>query len=133
MKKRKKKMDKKDKNINVEQLKLIPKIQEYTQYMLEIIWKLPRIEKFSIGNEYKISMYEMMENVLYLSKVKEKNKMNYLNKIDVKLNCQRIYLRIMLKNRWIDEKKFQIAISKISEIGRIVGGLVKYYAKNNKE
>ncbi|MCI9038690.1 MAG: four helix bundle protein [Clostridia bacterium] len=126
-------MDKKDKNINVEQLKLIPKIQEYTQYMLEIIWKLPRIEKFSIGNEYKISMYEMMENVLYLSKVKEKNKMNYLNKIDVKLNCQRIYLRIMLKNRWIDEKKFQIAISKISEIGRIVGGLVKYYAKNNKE
>jgi len=133
LKKRKKKMDKKDKNINVEQLKLIPKIQEYTQYMLEIIWKLPRIEKFSIGNEYKISMYEMMENVLYLSKVKEKNKMNYLNKIDVKLNCQRIYLRIMLKNRWIDEKKFQIAISKISEIGRIVGGLVKYYAKNNKE
>ena len=126
-------MDKKDKNINVEQLKLIPKIQEYTQYMLEIIWKLPRIEKFSIGNEYKISMYEMMENVLYLSKVKEKNKMNYLNKIDVKLNCQRIYLRIMLKNRWIDEKKFQIAISKISEIGRIVGGLVKYYAKNNKD
>lgn len=126
-------MEKESKNINGEQLKLIPKIQEYVQYMLEIIFKLPRVEKFNIGNEYKISMYEMIEDTLYISKVKEKNRMNYLNKIDVRLNCQRIYLRIMLKNKWIDEKKFQIAISKIAEIGKILGGLIKYYAKNDKK
>ena len=59
--------------------------------------------------------------------------MNYLNKIDVRLNCQRIYLRIMQKNKWIDEKKFQIAISKIGEIGKILGGLIKYYAQNDKK
>jgi len=128
-------MEKESKNVNIngEQLKLIPKIQEYIQYMLEIIFKLPRVEKFSIGNEYKVSMYEMLENTLYIPKVKEKNKMNYLNKIDVSLNCQRIYLRIMLKNKWIDEKKFQVAISKITEIGKILGGLIKYYAKNDKK
>lgn len=128
-------MEKESKNVNIngEQLKLIPKIQEYIQYMLEISFKLPRVEKFSIGNEYKVSMYEMLENTLYIPKVKEKNKMNYLNKIDVSLNCQRIYLRIMLKNKWIDEKKFQIAISKITEIGKILGGLIKYYAKNDKK
>ena len=121
------------KKVNVEQLKLIPKIQEYIQYMLEIIFQLPRVEKFSIGNEYKTSMYEMLENTLYISKVKEKNRMNYLNKIDVSLNCQRIYLRIMLKNKWIDEKKFQVAINRIAEIGKILGGLIKYYAKNNSK
>ena len=37
----------------------------------------------------------------------------------------------MYKNKWIDERKFKIAISKIAEIGKIVGGLIKYYAKNN--
>ena len=121
------------KKVNVEQLKLIPKIQEYIQYMLEVIFKLPRVEKFSIGNEYKTSMYEMLENTLYISKVKEKNRMNYLNKIDVSLNCQRIYLRIMLKNKWIDEKKFQVAINRIAEIGRILGGLIKYYAKTDSK
>ncbi|MCI9040038.1 MAG: four helix bundle protein [Clostridia bacterium] len=94
---------------------------------------MPRVEKFSIGNEYKTSMYEMLENTLYISKVKEKNRMNYLNKIDVSLNCQRIYLRIMLKNKWIDEKKFQVAINRIAEIGKILGGLIKYYAKNNSK
>lgn len=119
-----------DKKTNSEQLKLIPKIQEYIQYMLEIILKLPRIEKFNIGNEYKSNMYQMLEDTLYISKIQEKERLNYLNKIDAKLNCQRIYLRIMDKNKWIDEKRFKIAISKVAEIGRIVGGLIKYYAKN---
>jgi DNA mismatch repair ATPase MutS len=102
------------------------------EYYLE---KLARLDVAYIVycNEYKVSMYEMLENTLYIPKVKEKNKMNYLNKIDVSLNCQRIYLRIMLKNKWIDEKKFQIAISKITEIGKILGGLIKYYAKNDKK
>lgn len=124
-------MKEENKQINGEQLKLIPKLQEYIQYMLEVIFKLPRIEKFSVGNEYKISMYDMLEEVIYLNKLENRYRLNHLNRIDAKLNCQRIYLRIMVKNRWIDEKKFQIAISKIAEIGRMVGGLVNYYAKNN--
>lgn len=121
------------KKVSGEQLKLIPKIQEYIQYMLEVILKLPRTEKFNIGNEYKTSMYEILENALYITKIQEKERLNYINKIDAKLNCQRIYLRIMYKNRWIDDKKFKVAISKISEIGKIVGGLEKYYAKNYKK
>ena len=47
-------------------LNLIPKYQEYMQYMIEIIIKLPRTEKFSIGNEFKKSMYETIENILYV-------------------------------------------------------------------
>ncbi len=124
-------MIEKKQQINNEQLKLIPKLEEYIQYMLEIILKIPRTEKFNIGNEYKNSMYSMLENVIYISKIKQEERINIVNKIDAKLNCQRIYLRIMYKNRWIDEKKFKVAISKISEIGKIVGGLIKYYAKNN--
>ena len=111
-------MNKVLKKINNEQLQLIPKMQEYIQYMLETLIKLPRTEKFSIGNEYKCSMYKLLE---------------YINKIDAELNCQRIYLRIMYKNKWINDKKFNVAITKIGEIGKMVGGLVKYYAKNNKE
>lgn len=115
---------------NKEELKLIPKIQEYIEYMLQVILKLPRIEKFNIGNEYKTSMYQTLENILMMNKVEKGKRTYYLNKIDVYLNCQRIYLRIMYKNKWIDQKKFEVAISKIAEIGRIVGGLIKYYAKN---
>mgnify|MGYP005801991283 FL=1 len=116
---------------------LIPKVEKYIEYMINIIIKLPRTEKFNIGNEYKLSMYGILKNAIYINKVgnnKEiENILGYLNKIDAELVLERIYLRIMLKNRWIDEKKFKISMELIYEIGRIVGGLIKYYAKNNKK
>ena len=137
-----------------EKLKLIPKSEKYIQYIIELIIKLPRTEKFNIGNEYKSSLYNMLENVMYLNKtikiknsnVKSQNdkndfmkkiieeecyeKIKILNRIDSMLNCQRIYLRIMYKNKWIDEHKLDVAMSQIYEIGQILGGLIKYYAKN---
>ena len=115
-------------------LSLIPKVEQYVEYMLNVIIKLPRTEKFSIGNEYKISMYKLIEKALYLHKnLNTYRNFELLNEIDVLLNCQRIYLRIMYKNYWIDEKKLRIAMEKIYEVGKIVGGLLKYYAKNNKK
>lgn len=123
-----------NKNLESKQLTLIPKIEDYIEYVLNIITKLPRTEKFNIGNEYKKSMYEILENSLYMAKVNnsedKKEILKTLNYIDSKLTCQRIYLRIMKKQKWIDENKFNISINKIYEIGKIVGGLVKYYAKN---
>ena len=119
-----------------EKLKLIPKVEKYIEYVLGLIIKLPRTEKFSIGTEYKSSMYKMLSNVMLLNKISKTKKeevMNILNNIDAFLNTQRIYLRIMKSNRWIDERKIKIAIEQIYEIGKILGGLIKYYAKNNKK
>ena len=113
-------------------LQLIPQIERYIEYMLNVIIKLPRTEKFSIGTEYKLSMYKMLENTMYISKINNKKEcLEIINKIDAELNTQRIFLRIMQKGQWIDTKKFNVAMSLIYEIGKIIGGLVKYYAKND--
>ena len=145
-------------------LALIPKAEKYIEYMLDVMIKLPRTEKFSIGTEYKQSMYQMLREIMLLNKTKniyklkdntklkiestEKNNkdnlekqneykkylkemINILNIIDSQLNTQRIYLRIMKKYKWIDEKKFKVAMELIYEVGKILGGLIKYYAKNN--
>lgn len=50
-------------------LELIPKIERYVQYMLDVLLKLPRTEKFNIGNEYKTSMYKLIGNSMYLNKI----------------------------------------------------------------
>lgn len=111
-------------------LTLIPKAERYIGYMIEVIIKLPRTEKFSIGTEYKKSMYLMLKDILAINKIKDISTLKIqeeiqekINKIDANLNTQRIYLRIMKKYKWIDEKKFYIAIGLIYEIGKILGGL----------
>lgn len=122
--------EKKDSN----KLQLIPKIEKYMEYMMHVIIKLPRVEKFSIGTEYKKSMYNMMSGVVKIAKIDDKDKcLSELNTIDAELNMQRIYLRIMVKEKWIDYKKFQVSMDQIYEIGKILGGLIKYYAKNIKK
>ncbi len=69
------------------ELILIPKTEKYMQYMIELIIKLPRTEKYSIGSEYKSSMYQMLENILMLSKVPDEEKLKYINKIDARIKC----------------------------------------------
>ena len=115
------------------ELKLIPVYEQYMEYMIQLLIKLPRTEKFSIGTEFKQSMYSCLEDIMYISKIENEKRLNYLNKIDAKLNAQRIMLRVMKKFAWIDIKKFNIAMEKIYEIGKILGGLIKYYAKNYKK
>ncbi len=115
------------------ELTLIPKSEKYIEYMLNVIMKIPRTEKFSIGTEYKQSMYKLIENVIYLTKIEKEERLIIINKIDAELNIQRILLRIMYKSAWIDKKKFDVAMDHIFEIGKIVGGLIKYYGKNNKK
>ena len=78
-------------------------------------------------------MYEMLRNIMYLSKIEKSKCLEIANNIDAELNTQRIYLIIMKNNKWIDERKFKIAMEQIYEIGKILGGLIKYYAKNIKK
>ena len=66
-----------------------------------------------------------------MNKKEVKDIIYILNEIDALLNTQRIYLRIMKKYKWIDEKKFKVSMELIYEIGKILGGLIKYYAKIN--
>lgn len=54
-------------------LVIIVKIEKYIEYMLTILFKLPRTEKFSIGTEVKTSMYEMLKNIYGIKKKNTKN------------------------------------------------------------
>lgn len=108
-----------------DKLIIIPKIEKYIEYMLTILIKLPRTEKFSIGTEIKTSMYEILKYILLASKV-ERNKRLYLyNIVDAQIYYQRICIRIMYNNKWIDMKKYQYSNELLAEIGKILGGLIK--------
>ena len=112
-------------------LKMIPLYEEYMEYMIQLLIGLPRTEKYSIGTDFKQILYTTLEDILLIDKLEQSKKLPYLNRIDAKLNTQRILLRVMKKFKWIDMKKFDIAMRKIYEMGKILGGLIKYYAKNH--
>lgn len=107
------------------ELIIIPKIEKYIEYILTILLKLPRTEKFSIGTEMKTSIYNMLKNILLVTKIDKNKRLEIYNLVDAEIHFQRICIRIMYKNRWIDDKKYKYSNELLSEIGKILGGLIK--------
>lgn len=106
-------------------LSLIPKIEKYIEYMLIILLKLPRTEKYSIGTEIKTSMYSMLKNILLANKLDKIKRLPIYNIVDTEIYFQRICIRIMYNNKWIDDKKYKHSNELLSEIGKMLGGLIK--------
>ena len=108
-------------------LYLLPKYEKYMEYMLyNVVSKLPRIEKFNLGNEVKISMFESVKYILILSKVDKKIRLGYLNMLDASICVQRIYVRIMYKRKYIDNKRYMYIMEMLAEIGKMIGGYIKW-------
>ena len=88
-------------------LQLIPKYERYIQYMLEIILKLPRIEKFNIGNEFKNSMYQTLENILYIENILNKVKYNIFSSLVIffinSYTSVFIFIALFMRNIPIDK------------------------------
>lgn len=117
------------------ELIIIPKVEKYIEYILTILIKLPRTEKFSIGTEIKTNVYNMLKNILLASKMDKTKRLEIYNVVDAEIYYQRICIRIMYNQKWIDEKKYKHSNELLSEIGRLLGGLIKSlgtnkYAKN---
>lgn len=112
------------------ELIIIPKIEKYIEYMITMLMRLPRTEKFSIGTEIKTSMYKMLQNALLVSKLEKNKRLPVYNMIDSHIHFQRICIRIMYNNKWIDNKKYQYSNELLSEIGKILGGLIKSLGAN---
>ena len=60
------------------ELKLIPIYENYMEYMIQTLIKLPRTEKFSIGTDFKQIMYSTLEEIMSISKVRRFDRLGYL-------------------------------------------------------
>ena len=48
-------------------LYMLPKMERHIEYVLKVALKLPRTEKFNIGQEMKCVVYDTLKNILYSS------------------------------------------------------------------
>ena len=85
-------------------LYMLPKIERHIEYVLGVVLKLPRIEKFNIGQEMKLVVYDTLKEILYLSKIDIKSRLSIANKIDANISYEKALIRIMYKQSYIDNK-----------------------------
>lgn len=70
------------------ELKLIPAYEQYIEYMVQLLIKLPRTEKFSIGTDFKQIMYSCLEDIMYITKIEIKERLYYNRNNSIQQNCR---------------------------------------------
>ena len=70
------------------ELKLIPAYEQYIEYIVQLLIKLPRTEKFSIGTDFKQVMYSCLEDIMYITKIEIKERLYYNRNNSIQQNCR---------------------------------------------
>ena len=107
-------------------LYMLPKMERHIEYVLGVVLKLPRTEKFNIGQEMKLVVYDTLKNILYLSKISVSSRLSVANVIDANISYEKALVRIMYKFRYIDNKKYMYMMDELIALGNMLGAYIKY-------
>jgi len=116
-------------------LYMLPKMERHIEYVLGVVLKLPRTEKFNIGQEMKLVVYDILKNILLLSKIPVSSRLNVANVIDANIAYEKALVRIMYKFRYIDNKKYMYMMDELIALGNMLGAYIRYLnnAKKKKQ
>jgi four helix bundle protein len=109
----------------ISNLKVFKKSYDFLLWIYPVIKKFPKSEKYTLGEKIKNCILDLLENIIYFCK--NKNKLKYLQKIDLNLEKLRIFIRIGKDLNIISFKKYDFAEKQITDIGLLIGGLIKKY------
>jgi len=114
---------------NSNMLKIIPKYEDYAKYEIDMIIKIPKVAKYMIGNSYINNVVETLKNIYLIQKISFEKRLDIINEIDAYFSYQRSMLRVMYKEKFIDEKKFNVSMRYLKELGLMLGGYIKSLLK----
>lgn len=97
----------------------------FIKYLLPIINKFPREQKFILGE--RLSSYLLQIHELYIEAYygQKQTKKENLHKVNVKLEQLRYLVRLAYDMRYINKKRYGYISEQLMEIGKKTGGWLK--------
>lgn len=108
---------------------ILAKSERYIKYIIKEIQKIPKSGKYSIGTYYMNKMFDMYEMICYINITKIENRFETINKIDASIGLQKMIIQELKDLGYISNKSGDIGFEMLTEIGKMLGGLIKYYKK----
>lgn len=112
-------------NTKSEDLQIYQKYLDLVYYTNDIVRKYPKSEKFALVQEIKQTLQDGLRAMLYSFKVYEKReKLKYLNELDIHLNLLKVQIRLSYKYRYISTQNYTTWSAKITDICNMLGGWI---------
>jgi len=108
-------------------LPVIQKTYDLVQWYIPILNRLPRDQKFALGDRIIAGLYDLLEGLVAARYARER--VRRLETLNGKLDVLRYQSRLLLDFRLIEAKRYQHAAHLINEIGIELGGWLKQQRK----
>ena len=96
-----------------------------------LLKNFPVAEKFSLNQEIKQSCYKLiLATVMANNLTVVKKRLEWLDEADAEKTLLLVLFGIAKNQKYITQKKLFELQGKLNEIGRIIGGLQKYFINN---
>lgn len=115
---------------DLEELIIYKQYLEMIYYMEMITIKYPKCEREGLVSVIKKYTYEGMKLIIKINKEFNKNKkIEILNELDVILKMLKVLVRVSYKRKYITSSNYKAWSKKITNIGNLLGGLIKVCLK----
>lgn len=108
----------------MDKLILSQKIYDFLLYIYPVIAGFPKYEKFTLQTQIKNCIIDLARIILKANKSTTKKSLLY--EADVLLEELRLLIRLAHDLRYINPHRYETICKKISEIGSLLGGLIKF-------
>jgi len=86
---------------------------------------IPRQDRYTIWQRCENVILDILEGILSASQLSKIEKLPVLEKVSLRLNFLRVFLRLMKEVKSLDNKKYILFEEDVDEIGRMLGGWIK--------
>ncbi len=109
----------------VEDIKIYQVYMDFICYIEVLTEKYPKHTKTGLVTYIKTNLYEGMKDIILAYRVfDKKEKLVYLNKLDVTLKMLKVFARISYRKKYINVKNYGAWSRKLNNVGTALGGWI---------
>ena len=102
------------------------KYMNFFYYTYDLVKKYPKHERFCLVQEIKNTLISGIRQIMQaLNTTQKYERIKILKNVDLELNLLKIYMRISYKYKYITLQHYNTASEQLTEIGKLVGGLLR--------
>lgn len=105
------------------ELPIIQKTYDLIKWYIPILNRLPRDQKFQLGDRVISQLYTLLENLILAQYTKEK--LGILEPLNTQLTILRYQTRLLFDFQLISTQRYEFASKSLNEIGIDLGGWLK--------
>lgn len=86
----------------------------------------PRQDRYALGQKCEEAIIQLLRDIILISQIGKQEKRAFLQRTSVEVDLIRIYLRLACEIRALNSKKYLLFQEMLDEIGRMIGGWLRY-------